>query len=131
MWLATRISWHITAPFHLLRRKSHSLELERILFLAANSYAPNPLACSTVIFGCKDWQVISAGDPYFGWRESLTGPCETHEASGDHVGIFHEPHVQALAEKLKACLEKTRKRQERFEKASAHLRSTPNLEVGI
>ena len=43
------------------------------------------------------WPILSAGDPYFGWRGLLTGPVETHELPGDHEGIFREPQVQALA----------------------------------
>jgi thioesterase domain-containing protein len=49
--------------------------------------------------------MLSAGDPYFGWRELLTGPSETHEVPGDHAGIFHQPNVKITAEKLRACLQ--------------------------
>jgi thioesterase domain-containing protein len=49
--------------------------------------------------------MLAAGDPYFGWRGLLTGRSETYEIPGDHVGIFHEPNVQVLAQKLGACLE--------------------------
>jgi aspartate racemase len=52
--------------------------------------------------------MLSAGDPYFGWRGLLTGYSETHEVPGDHAGIFRQPNVQILAEKLKACLQSER-----------------------
>jgi len=48
---------------------------------------------------------MSGGDPYFGWRELLGGPTETHELPGDHEGIFREPNVRILAEKLRVCLQ--------------------------
>jgi thioesterase domain-containing protein len=62
------------------------------------------LGCPTVVFRCRDWPMLAAGDPYFGWRELLTGHSETHEVPGDHAGIFVEPNVKVLAEKLRACL---------------------------
>ena len=104
-WLLTDMFWGISARSKFLNRQLHSPDLEKILFFAASSYMPKPLACPTVIFGCKDWPILSAGDPYFGWSELLTGLSETHEIPGDHSGIFHEPNVKVLAEKLRACLQ--------------------------
>jgi len=65
-------------------------------------------ACPTVLFRCEIWPTYSAGDPYFGWRELLTGPSETHEIPGDHDALFREPSVGILAEKLKVCLQNAR-----------------------
>jgi amino acid adenylation domain-containing protein len=93
--------WRISARSRFLRRRLRSPSLEKILFFAATSYDPKPLGCPTVIFRCKDWPILSAGDPYFGWRELLTGPSETHEVPGDHAGIFLEPNVKILADKLR------------------------------
>jgi len=109
--LLTDILWGIATRFQLLKRQSRSLDLEQILFLARSSYEPKPLECPTAIFRCKDWPILSAGDPYFGWRELLTGRTETHEVPGDHGGIFREPNVQVLAEKLRACLERARRKE--------------------
>jgi amino acid adenylation domain-containing protein len=97
--------WGISARSNFLNRQIHSPDLEKILFFASSSYKPKPLACPTVIFGCKDWPILSAGDPYFGWSELLTGCSETHEVPGDHAGIFHEPNVRILADKLRTCLQ--------------------------
>ncbi len=43
-------------------------------------------------------------DPQHGWGE-LAGSVLIHEVNGDHFSIFQEPHVQVLAEKLRACLD--------------------------
>ena len=59
----------------------------------------------TAIFRCADWPILSAGDPYFGWRELLTGRSEIHEIPGVHEEIFREPNVRVLAQKLSACLQ--------------------------
>jgi thioesterase domain-containing protein len=68
-----------------------------------------PSACPTAIFRCEIWPTYSAGDPYFGWRELLTGRSETHKIPGDHDGLFREPSVGILAEKLRTCLQNGRR----------------------
>lgn len=102
--LLTRISGRILRRFQFSIGQAGPPSLKRITFLAATSYKPEPLGCSTVIFRCKDSPYMSAGDPYFGWRELFTGRSETYEVPGDHLGIFHEPNVQVLAKQLRVCL---------------------------
>jgi amino acid adenylation domain-containing protein len=98
----------ISARFQFLERHSHSPDLEKILFLAASSYKPKTLGCPTIVFRCRDYPIWSAGDPYFGWRDLLTGRCETYEVPGDHVGMFCEANAKVLAEQLRACLHNSR-----------------------
>jgi thioesterase domain-containing protein len=103
--------WHNSARIQVLKDQSGSLDWEQLVFVAASSYKPKPLACPTVIFHCKDWPMLSAGDPYFGWRKLLAGRSETLEVPGDHLGLLREPSVGVLAGKLKACLENTRQKE--------------------
>jgi amino acid adenylation domain-containing protein len=106
--LMTDMIWRICAHSQFLKRQVRSPDLGKVLFFAATSYQPKPLGCPTVIFRCKDWPMLSAGDPYFGWRELLTGRSETHDVPGDHEGMFREPNAKVLAEKLRACLQNAR-----------------------
>jgi amino acid adenylation domain-containing protein len=106
--LFTDMVWRLSARSKFVKPQFRSPDLDKILFFAASAYEPEPLACPTVIFRCKDWPMLSAGDPYFGWRELLTGRSETHEIPGDHAGIFHEPNVKILADKLRVCLRSAR-----------------------
>ena len=106
--LLTDLAWRFFARSRFQARRLGPNDLGKVLFFAASSYEPQPLACPTVVFRCKDWPMLAAGDPYFGWREFLTGPSETHEVPGDHAGIFQEPNVKILAEKLRACLRTAR-----------------------
>jgi amino acid adenylation domain-containing protein len=99
----------ISGRSRFLERQFRSPDLEKILFFAASSYKPKPLGCPTVIFRSKDWPMLSAGDPYFGWRELLTGSSEAHEVPGDHLGIFQEPNVKILADKLRPFFQNARK----------------------
>jgi aspartate racemase len=41
-----------------------------------------------------------------GWSAMALGGVDIHEVPGDHLGIFEEPHVQVLAEKLRTCIDK-------------------------
>ncbi len=99
--------WRISARSKLLHPQLPSSNLEKILFFAASSYRPKPLLCRTVIFRSTDSPILSADDPYFGWHDMLIGPSETQEVSGNHEGIFREPNVRVLAEKLRECLKNT------------------------
>jgi thioesterase domain-containing protein len=106
--MLTQALWRNSARSRVLKPDPSSIDLDQIVFVAASSYKPKPLGCPTVIFHCKDWPMLSAGDPYFGWRKYLTGRTETLEAPGDHSGMLRDPSVAVLAEKLKDCLQNTR-----------------------
>jgi thioesterase domain-containing protein/acyl carrier protein len=92
----------------LVKSRLGPSDFSKINSLSVASYKPTPLGCPTAIFRCRDWPFMSAGDPYFGWRELLTGGSETYEVPGDHEGIFHEPNVKILAAQLQACLRHNR-----------------------
>lgn len=47
--------------------------------------------------------------PNHGLDELASGGLSIHDVPGDHYSIFREPHVQVLAQKLKACLDKAQK----------------------
>lgn len=49
----------------------------------------------------EDW---SSRDPQHGWSGLASAGLEIHDVSGEHFSLFEEPHVQGLAETLKACL---------------------------
>ncbi len=104
-----RMSSRISPRFQLRARQSGRIGLQEVLYLEASFSKPKPLACPTAIFRCADWPILSAGDPYFGWRELLTGRSELHEIPGIHEEIFREPNVRVLAEKLSACLQNARR----------------------
>jgi thioesterase domain-containing protein len=104
-----RISSSVSPGFRLRARQTGQVDPWESLYLEANTFRPKPLSCPTAIFRCADWPVLSAGDPYFGWREFLTGPSETHEVPGDHMGILRDPSVGVLADKLRSCLQNARR----------------------
>jgi amino acid adenylation domain-containing protein len=44
-------------------------------------------------------------DPTWGWGQLSAEPVEIHVVPGDHLTMMAEPHVQVLAERLRACLD--------------------------
>jgi amino acid adenylation domain-containing protein len=50
----------------------------------------------------------ASADFSLGWSKFSTEPVDIHFVLGNHVSIMAEPHVQVLAEQLKACIEKVR-----------------------
>jgi thioesterase domain-containing protein len=103
-----RMSSSVSPGFQIRARQSGRLNSDEFLYVEANVFKPKPSACPTVIFRSAEWPILSAGDPYLGWRELLTGRVETHEIPGDHEVIFREPSVGVLAEKLRVCLQNTK-----------------------
>jgi thioesterase domain-containing protein len=52
-------------------------------------------------------------DPAMGWDKFSSESVDTHDVPGDHVTMVTEPHVQVLAKKLRACLDKAQADDER------------------
>ncbi|NET44741.1 non-ribosomal peptide synthetase [Okeania sp. SIO2B3] len=48
----------------------------------------------------EGWQV----DPQMGWGKLASGELEVYEVPGGHTSMFREPHVRALAEKLRVSI---------------------------
>ena len=105
-----RVSSIVSPSFQVRVRQFSRVDSQEVFYLHTRLPKPMPLACPTAIFRCAEWPIISGGDPYFGWRELLTGRIEIHETPGNHAEMFGEPNVRVLAEKLKACLENTRQK---------------------
>lgn len=102
-----RMSSNVSFRFQLRVRQFGGVDPQEFPYLESSFSKPKPLSCPTAIFRCEDWPILSGGDPYFGWRELLTGRSETHELPGSHEKIFLEPNVRVLAAKLRVCLQST------------------------
>jgi aspartate racemase len=78
---------------------------------ASRNYLPQVYPGRVTLFRSRDQiiDVSSYADPHLGWGELAAEGLEFHEVPGTHLGILQEPHVQVLAEKLKACLDKAQR----------------------
>ena len=76
--------------------------IEEINFAAVKDYEPQTYSGDVTLFLASD--LTADYDLHDGWRELVSGNIDAHEISGNHINIIKEPHVRALAEKLRACL---------------------------
>ncbi|PYS74748.1 MAG: non-ribosomal peptide synthetase [Acidobacteria bacterium] len=81
--------------------------IEEINFAAVRDYEPQVYSGDVTLFLASD--LTSDYDLHDGWRELVRGKIETYEISGNHINIIKEPHVGALAEKLRTSIERTEK----------------------
>jgi aspartate racemase len=78
--------------------------IEEINFTAVKDYVPQTYSGNVTLFLASD--LTADYDLQEGWRELVTGEIEVHEIPGNHINIIKEPHVGALAEKLRSCLDR-------------------------
>jgi len=72
----------------------------------ANDYALQVYPGKVTLFRASDQPVRYDQISDLGWSALAVGGVEIHEVSGGHMGMFQEPHVQMLAEKLRACIDR-------------------------
>ncbi|HVX60395.1 MAG TPA: alpha/beta fold hydrolase [Pirellulales bacterium] len=67
-------------------------------------YRPRPYPGRLTLFRAADGVTALHRAPQLGWRPWAGGGIDEHVISGEHVHLFREPHIQAVAELLDACL---------------------------
>jgi len=72
----------------------------------ARDYSLQAYPGQVTLFRANEQAVRYDQSSDFGWSAMALGGLEIHEVPGDHLGMFQEPHVQVLAEKLRACIDK-------------------------
>ena len=55
-------------------------------------------------FKASETLIGASEDPTMGWTEWASGGVEVHVVPGNHANLMYAPHVEALAQKLTACL---------------------------
>jgi thioesterase domain-containing protein len=48
----------------------------------------------------------TSADPTMGWSDWASGGVEVHVVPGNHANLMYPPHVEVLAQKLAACLDR-------------------------
>jgi amino acid adenylation domain-containing protein len=79
-------------------------ELEQIGVAAALNYCPTPSPIPTVLFRPAKDPHGKYWDRQYDWGTLVTASLDVHITPGDHSSMFREPHVEALAEKMKSYL---------------------------
>jgi len=71
---------------------------------AYRSYRPQPYPGPISLFRAADTELDPDLGPDLGWGRLTPQPAEVHELPGGHVTLMAEPHVAALAARLRARL---------------------------
>ncbi len=92
-----------------IRQALNLTPLQRVTLansLAQLRYVPGPYAAGLDLFVTEEQQRTSQTEPTMGWKILCLDGVAVHAITGNHLNMFEEPHVQSLAEQLRACLEK-------------------------
>jgi amino acid adenylation domain-containing protein len=82
------------------------INIEELNFAAVKDYVPQVYSGQATLFLASDDRT-AAFDVEEGWQGLVAGGLEKIHVSGNHLDIVKEPHVRTLAEKLRACLDRT------------------------
>jgi thioesterase domain-containing protein/acyl carrier protein len=110
-----KIKQQIWRRAYRLRRFNRALpatlrNIEGLNFLAAREYLPRIYPGRVALFWASG-DLTTSFDLLEGWQTLAAGGVDVHEISGNHINIVKEPHVGALADELRACLDRARKKQ--------------------
>ncbi|MDF5723734.1 MAG: amino acid adenylation domain-containing protein [Rhizonema sp. PD37] len=81
------------------------LEVAKGHVRAGCSYNLKIYAGKLTLFQAIEGEAASCKDPTLGWGEFTSDGFDIHWVPGNHKTMVKEPHVQVLAEQLRACLE--------------------------
>jgi thioesterase domain-containing protein len=79
-------------------------EVYRANHHAALAYKPKPYPGKVTLFRAADQGSANSDGWHQDWT-SLAAAVEVHQVPGSHQDIVKKPHVQALAKRLRSCLE--------------------------
>ncbi len=85
------------------------VEFEKAISQALDSYEHRVYKGRLTLFRASTQPLGIHPDPTLGWSELIDGELEIHEVTGLHGTIVAEPHVQFLAEELRACIAKAKR----------------------
>ena len=74
---------------------------------ATVNYVPKVYPHRITLFRTSVQSSIAEQDLTMGWGDLTLKGVEIHNIPGNHLTMLRKPHIQVLAEQLKACIEKT------------------------
>jgi thioesterase domain-containing protein/acyl carrier protein len=80
------------------------LSVPDINVAAAKAYAPGPYAGRSILFLTEEVSSLYTIGPKSGWAPLVTGGIEVYNVGGDNISMFDARFVEALAEKLRPCI---------------------------
>ncbi len=102
--------WRALSKFSIGRDRSGAprlLSVADINVAAAKSYYPAAYPGRVILFLTEEVASLYTIDPRDGWRGLAEDGIEVHDVAGDNNSMFYARFVDALAGKLKSCLDRT------------------------
>jgi amino acid adenylation domain-containing protein len=96
---------------HVLPPDLDACELRRLYEVfkqnvrAMQSYATSARLEQMTLFKASEKSAAPPEHWRAGWQDFITGDLDVQVVPGDHFNMLREPHVKALAERLKSCLD--------------------------
>jgi amino acid adenylation domain-containing protein len=90
------------------------LELCKADFRATRNYVLNHYPGRITLFKAAQELAGTSSDPTLGWSEWAAEGADVHIVPGNHATMVYQPHVEVLADKLRACLDQVRASEEWF-----------------
>ena len=81
------------------------IELCKADFRATQNYVLHHYPGRITLFKAGQELAGTSSDPTLGWSEWAAGGVDVHVVPGNHATMVYKPHVEVLAEKLRACLD--------------------------
>src|SRR4029450_4184863 len=100
------------------------VQLLKIDFRATRNYVLHLYPGRVTLFKAGEDLAETSPDPTLGWSEWAAGGVEVHVVPGNHANMVYKPHVEVLAEKLRACLNQVQSAEvmgHRWRQATAQL----------
>ncbi|PZN81911.1 MAG: non-ribosomal peptide synthetase, partial [Candidatus Methylumidiphilus alinenensis] len=100
---SARQAGELSVDFSLDQTK-RMLAVFRGHIIAGSRYEPKPYLGKASFFQASEGDAAKREDPTLGWGSIIQGNKELHWIPGDHTGMFVNPNVKILAEKLEDCI---------------------------
>jgi thioesterase domain-containing protein/acyl carrier protein len=84
------------------------IELCKADFGATRNYVLHHYSGRITLFKATQDFAGTASDPTLGWSEWAAAGVDVHVVPGNHATMVYKPHVEVLAEELRACLYQAR-----------------------
>src|SRR5208282_524220 len=84
------------------------IELCKADFRATRNYVLHHYPGRITLFKAAQELARTSSDPTLGWSEWAAGGADVHIVPGNHATMVYKPHVEFLADKLRACLDQVR-----------------------
>jgi amino acid adenylation domain-containing protein len=100
---AREVDW--IYPDVTLPQFRHFVRMLRLHTEMWRDYEPQPFPGRVTLFRADEQPEDGPEERDMGWGELAAGGVDIRHVPGDHLTMIHEPHVEILAGKLRACLD--------------------------